>query len=129
MTYDLVSTSISINNTIHALCPRCKEMKPAHQQAGQFFDSGIDITIGGGYGLYYDPFQPDEDVVLKLCHECSNEVLKFLNLYNDPRFRGGHPTERDADPCCDNCWIPVTNENGQWVGTKYPNGETHYHKS
>lgn len=134
MTYEIQSTAITINNRLHSLCPRCQEMKPSHSQFGMYFEGGITVRFLGGYAEYYDPaFSEDEfdgkaTVDVTLCHECTVETLKFIGVYNDERFIGGHPAERDADPCCDNCWIPITDGNGKWIGTKYPNGQIHYHR-
>lgn len=129
MNYDIESTALIINNRTHSLCPRCQEMKPSHAQMGMYFEGGITVKFLGGYAEYYDPAFDDEDALsITLCHECTVETLKFIGVYNNPRFIGGHPTEADAEPCCDNCWIPIHNENGKWIGTKLPNGEIRYHE-
>lgn len=117
-----------INGDIHALCERCYKFSPATQQMGEFFDNGIDFIIGGGYGLFYDPFHKDEEVTVKLCHDCSVEVLKFIGVYDDPKFNNGHSTERDEKPCCDHSWTPITDGNDEWVGTKLCDGTIRYHK-
>lgn len=118
----VVNNFVLVDNKIHARCTRCEKLKPAHQQAGEFFDGGIDFIIYGGYGMYYDPFHEDECVKVNLCHDCAVEVLKSIGVYNDPLFKGGHPTERNAEPCCDNCWIPLEDADGKWYAVKSPDG-------
>jgi hypothetical protein len=111
-----------IDGRVWALCTACNEFKYAHAQEGHSIESGIRVAFYGGYADYYDPFEEENIVTLDICHECTNKVLKLLNLYDDKRFFGGHPTERDAEPCCDNCWIPIY-ENDRWAGTKSPRQE------
>lgn len=112
-----------INNKIHALCKRCNEYKIAHSQAGMYFEGGITLRFLGGYAEYYDPCTSKEDdlVQINLCHECTVKTLKFVGVYNNEHFLGGHPTQLKDEPCCDNCWIPVY-ENGKWVAIKDPQG-------
>lgn len=108
-----------IDNKVHAKCERCKQYKLAHSQAGHSIEGGIRIKFIGGYADYYDPFHEEETVSIDICHECTNEVLKFIGIYDHENFHRGHPVQRDQDPCCDNCWIPVY-KNDTWVGTKDP---------
>jgi hypothetical protein len=118
----------TIGTKIYAKCQLCNKFRIANSQAGHSIEGGIRIKFIGGYADYYDPFHEEETVSLDICHECTNKVLKLLNLYDHENFRGGHPSERDEDPCCDNCWIPVY-ENNKWVGTKDPRtNEIKYHK-
>jgi hypothetical protein len=120
--------TITIGSKIHAKCQSCHQFKVAHSQAGHSIEGGMRISFLGGYADYYDPMEEEELVQLDICHDCTNKVLKVLNAYDHEKFHMGHPTERDADPCCDNCWIPVST-GGQWVGTKNPRtGEIKYHR-
>lgn len=118
-----------INNVVHAKCPRCSQYKRAHSQEGHSIEGGLLLKFIGGYADYYDPFEEEEMVSIDLCHECTNEVLKFIGVYDHPNFHRGHPVNENENPCCDNCWIPVY-ENKTWVGTKDPRtNKIQYHKS
>lgn len=123
----------TVNGKIRSLCPRCDKYKPSHSQNGLYFEGGITIKFLGGYAEYYDPmfdegtFSDKAVVELTLCHECTVEVLKFAGVYEDERFRGGHPSDKDSEPCCDNCWMPIYDD-GKWVGIKDPQGNITMHK-
>lgn len=112
--------TIIINNRIHAKCPKCKNYKDANTQEGKSFDCGIGVVLAGGYNGYYDPFHRDEQVYLELCHECSVELLKYLEVYDNELFIGGHPSLIDGDFCCNNSWVAIYDDNKKWIGHKTP---------
>lgn len=111
-----------INGKFHTQCQMCEEYKLSHTQAGHSITGGMRLAFVGGYADYYDPIEKDEHVNMDICHECTVKVLKFIGIYNHPKFRGGHPSDKDAEPCCDNCWIPVYDQNNKWTAIKYPDG-------
>lgn len=118
----------SLLNAIFAddhTCHRCD--KPLPDREYDPFAGCLVLHAIGGYAMFHDRMDLDCDIESKLCHDCSVQLFKFLGF--DPAtqtdMRGLHPSMDENGnatdvPCCEFCWVPVYDGEGQW------NGETYY---
>ena len=78
-------------------------------------DSGLTISLMGGYAEFVDQMFIDEDeqVELYLCHDC---VVKLFSMYNKTKqLKQCHPTTHEAKSkdnlfCCDWSWNLINNK-------------------
>jgi hypothetical protein len=78
-------------------------------------DSGLTISLMGGYAEFVDQMFIDEDeqVQLYLCHDC---VVKLFSMYNKTKkLKQSHPTTDEAKNkgnlfCCDWSWNLINNK-------------------
>lgn len=62
--------------------------------AGQQYDNALDVTLSGGYGMFFDNIDGNHKVFL--CHDCAHRaclVLPWLNKLLQPESSHSHRAE------------------------------------
>lgn len=69
-------------------------------------ERGMDIYLGGGYGLFHDY---DEEIKAVLCHDCALVLIRMLpKLANKKGWHSVSPNADDYPLCCEYAWTTET---------------------
>jgi len=82
------------------ICPECQAISKA--EAPRQPDNGLDISIGGGYGMFIDDWDSEFDETI--CHDCAVKLARLFPNTIGKYLHRSHPVDNDGKPCCEFTW-------------------------
>lgn len=87
-------------------CSECGKTQSTGGKQEEVLDNGLMFcpTDMGYYGGFVDSFPQDEQVFVRLCHDCSVRLVRwFPSVAKALGTDNGHPCDEDL-PCCEFAW-------------------------
>lgn len=101
------------------ICDMCENKFEEDDCNPNIPDRGMDVILGGGYGLFHDDVDNGCQKIIILCHTCSLKLVRMI-----PKFaneKGWHSVSYNSDDyplCCEYSWTFAENSDETIYGTK-----------
>jgi len=82
------------------ICPECQAISKAETPRQP--DNGLDIRIGGGYGMFIDDWDSEFDETI--CHDCTVKLARLFPNTIGKYLHRSHPVSNDGEECCEFTW-------------------------
>lgn len=101
------------------ICDMCENKFEQDDYNSNIPDRGMDVILGGGYGLFHDDIENRCQKIVILCHDCSLKLVRMIPKFADEK--GWHSVSykaKDYPLCCEYAWTFEDGTTETVYGTK-----------